>query len=86
MNVQSGEKPKLDCNVYKDTEYYATCTACEAGTKTGDECKKLPKPEDLIDYPTIDKTKCLDIEWGTGREHTAADKFGEKAKILSENH
>ncbi|XP_063693509.1 uncharacterized protein LOC134825283 [Bolinopsis microptera] len=70
------EKPKPDCNLYKDTDWYAICTECEAGTKTGEECKTLPKPEDLIDFPEIDKTKCLDIEWGTGREHTADDNFG----------
>ena len=70
--------------MYKDTDWYATCTECEAGTKTGDECKNLPKPEDLIDYPEIDKTKCLDIEWGTGREHTADDNFGEKMRFFSQ--
>ena len=64
--------------MYKDTKYYDTCKACEAGTKTGDECKTLPKPISLIDFPDIDKTKCLDIEWGTGREHTADDNFGKR--------
>ncbi|KAL5246790.1 hypothetical protein ACHWQZ_G018854 [Mnemiopsis leidyi] len=75
---QTGDdKPTIpDCTVYKDTEYFDTCTACDAGTKTGDECKNLPKPEDLIDYPDIDKTKCLDISWGTGRENTADNNFG----------
>jgi hypothetical protein len=75
----------LNCTLYKDTEHYANCTACAAGTKTGDICKKLPKPEDLIDFPKINKTKCIDIEWGTGREFTADNNFGKCYRLPAEN-
>ena len=28
-------------------------------------------------FPTLDNTTCLSITWGSGREHTAANNFGE---------
>lgn len=76
--TEDANSDKLNCELYEDTEYYQTCVDCEAGERSGEECSSLPRPDlvDPVEYPEIDQTSCLELEWGTGKENNAANNYG----------